>query len=147
MKDAELAREVTALSQRLAQDLTESLKLAEQYRKLDPSSSLTKVRIVAEGILMDVIERSSEKGPSKKSSLKQPTLDNLISHPYVKKRIEKERKVRAKLITIQNFGNIGAHYHKAGEPLKAKDARTGLEALVDVAQWYPPLFPLLLGKR
>jgi hypothetical protein len=102
----------------------EHLERAAAYIASDPASSLTKSRIVAEKLVVELFTAEMGHPPRK------PLLGDILTDPQFTGRIE--RRMLSRLHAIRDMGNLGPH----GEHVERSDAERVLWDLFEVLDWY-----------
>jgi hypothetical protein len=120
-------------------DFTEPLQLAFRYAHSDPGSSLTKSRLIAERLLIELYKSEMGQEP------RRPLFGDLLGDNQFTRKIE--RRILSRFNSIRDMGNLGPH----GESVEASDATRVLEDLCLVLEWYadkqPPTSPSTAGGR
>jgi hypothetical protein len=104
-------------------EFAEPLRHAYQYIRPDPSSSLTKSRMILETILVRVFESEMGRPPRK------PLLGEILNDNQFTRKLD--RRVVELMNAIRAVGNLGPH-GTAGTPA---DAAAVLDKLCDVIEW------------
>jgi hypothetical protein len=104
-------------------EFAEPLRHAYQYIRPDPSSSLTKSRMILETILVRAFEKEMCRPPRK------PLLGEILNDNQFTRKLD--RRVVELMNAIRAVGNLGPH-GTAGTPA---DAAAVLDKLCDVIEW------------
>ena len=126
--DHELAERISCLEGRV-EALAAQLRLAFQYVPRDPSSSLTKCRIVLEKMVLSVYSALMEKEPKRRE------IGYVLNDHQFARRIP--RRILSRMNSIRDLANLGPH----GEDVDQTDAHKVLSELCDVLEWYCDEFP------
>jgi hypothetical protein len=102
----------------------EHLRLACQHLRSDPGSSLTKSRIVAEKLLLEVYRKEMGCDP------KKPLLGDMLADNQFTRKVE--RRILSRMNAVRDMGNLGPH----GEHVEPSDAARVLEDVCIVIEWY-----------
>src|SRR3954471_427564 len=102
----------------------DALRLAVGYSDRDPSSSLTKSRMVTEKLVQALYLNETGQEP------KKPLLGEMLADNQFTRKIE--RRILSRIQSIRDMGNLGPH----GEPVLAEDATRVLEDLCTVLEWH-----------
>jgi hypothetical protein len=103
---------------------SEGLKFAYAYIQSDPGSSLTKSRMIAERVLLELFKLEMGSEP------RRPLLGELLADNQFTRRID--RRIVSRLNAIRDMGNLGPH----GEEVHPSDAVRVLDDLCAVLEWY-----------
>jgi hypothetical protein len=119
----DLARRIAALEDRVA-ELSSFLHSAVGYLSSDPSSSLTKSRVILEKVLLALYRDAMKKEPSR------PMIGDMLADRVFIATIP--RRIAARMNAIRDLSNLGPH----GEEVDATDAIRVMRDLIDVLEWY-----------
>lgn len=136
-KQRNLVERVATLKPRLPQlglgsrlpELSTYLNSALEYLSSDPQSSLTKMRIVLEKMLLAHYRSKMEKEPPR------PMIGDMLSEKIFIASIP--RRVFYRMQSIKDMSNLGPH----GEEVECADAIRVMRDLLDVLEWYVDAYP------
>src|SRR5262249_47820610 len=103
---------------------SEELRLALHYGPQDPASSLTKIRLVLERLLVEVYTHRLDREPPK------PLAGEVLAANQSTRTIE--RRILSRMNAVRDMGNLGAH----GEPVQPSDAARALIDLCEILDWH-----------
>src|SRR5262249_14440917 len=106
---------------------SEELGFAYAHIRRDPQSSLTKSRMVMEGVLVSMYRSQMGCEPRK------PLLNELLSDNQFTRRIE--RRILSRMASSRDMGNLGAHPRPEVGPVDPDDAERVLRDLCAVLEW------------
>jgi hypothetical protein len=123
MAGQNLERRVRDLAKVLA-PLSGELRLALDYVRPDPASSLTKSRLILEKVLVSLYASEMGKEPRK------PLLGDMLNDNQFTRKID--RRILSRMSGVRDMGNLGPH----GEAVEPSDAARVLDDLCEVLEWY-----------